>query len=347
MTNPDVAQKLERFSDAVFSATNLEHKHLSIESELVQLKWYGYRFLTPLAATKLFYEEYRNALVHYLSVNKDRELAEAVAVVPFDEFTKDPAKLTSAWTARQRADTFDMPYDLYIEFCMWFWSRRSWGGRRYAPQINQLSYTQRSEVAWRAEFEKFQKDRLPDAARSLAEVPQLHAAAFKNTPEQLAARAFLLNLCAGSSRTWRDLIELWCHTFPILTTECFKAMVDSEHLNSAVAGLPTSDSAPAPEVPALSSLWPACHGLPTAQVPTEPNCAQCSFSESCFKLAEMVQREVLRATGSKDPRKAKLREPANARQAVYKANRRRAAGAVPPTTSMPHTTSTAPEVPPT
>lgn len=342
----DQAFKIARYNDAVYSATKLEHEHLSLERELLSIKWYGYRFLTALAATKLFYEEYRKGLVHYLSVNKDRELAENTPIVPFEDFARDPAHLTSAWTARQRADAFCMPYELYIEFCMWFWARRSWGGRRYAPQINQLSYSDRSEVAWRAELEKFEKDRIGDAARSLADVPQLHAAVFMNTPEQLAARIFLINLCVASSRSWRDLIELWCYTFPILTTDCFKAMVDGEPLNSALLGAPIE----APTSPRLTlsvaSFWPACHGLPTAQVMTEPTCAGCSFSGSCLKLAEMVQREVLQVTGSDAPRKAELRGPANARQAAYRARRKAAAGVVAPAVSFPGQSLTAPEAPP-
>ena len=71
MNSHDITLKRERLNDAVFAATNLEHKRFLIERELVQLKWYGYRFLTPLAATKLFYDTYNEHLINYLRVNKD------------------------------------------------------------------------------------------------------------------------------------------------------------------------------------------------------------------------------------------------------------------------------------
>jgi hypothetical protein len=316
MKTRDITHKRERLDDAVFAVTNLEHKHLSIERELVQLKWYGYRFLTPLAATKLFYDTYREQLVNYLREHKGKDVAEVAPRITFDDFTKNLANLTKAWTARQAADTFGLPYNLYIEFGIWFWSRRNWGGRRYAPQINQLGYSDKSKTAWLIEFEKFKKDRLGDEARLLASVPQLHPAAFRETSEQVAARVFLLELSRKSDRSWAAIIEKWCFSFPILTPESFATIVDADVIDDAIEKIGGADRAspllPHPLPP--GALWPSCHGMPGAQDPAEPACAGCKFADSCERLAAMVVERVRETTGHDQPRKVQLRAPANERQ---------------------------------
>lgn len=324
MNSHDITLKRERLNDAVFAATNLEHKRFLIEPELVQLKWYGYRFLTPLAATKLFYDTYNAHLINYLRVNKDKDVADSVTTVAFDDFAKNLKNLANAWTARQRADEYGVPYNLYIEFCMSFWSARSWGGRRYAPQINQLSYTERSEVAWHIKFEKFFEDRLDSEARSLAGVPQLHPAAFCGTPEQVATRDFLLALIKRSERSWSDMIEKWCYTYPVLTPKCFETIVDAEVLDAAIEKIDAADREPAirPDSLLPGALWPSCHGMPGAKVSTAPGCITCEFANSCGKLASLVISEVQKNTGHKQPRKVQLRAPRNARQARYRARQK-------------------------
>ena len=102
MNSHDITLKRERLNDAVFAATNLEHKRFLIERELVQLKWYGYRFLTPLAATKLFYDTYNEHLINYLRVNKDKELADSFAAIAWDDFAKDLPRLAWAGGAPAR-----------------------------------------------------------------------------------------------------------------------------------------------------------------------------------------------------------------------------------------------------
>lgn len=325
----DLTHKKLRFDDAVLSAINLQHSLLEMERELQELKWVGYRFMTPLAATRLFYDTYRRQRVDYVRTHKSIERADSLPKISFERFIQDPANFASAWSARQAADTFGVPYDLYVEFALWFWSRRSGRGRNGAPQINQLSYTQKSECYWRTEFEKFLCNQLWSASRALVEVPQLHPGAFEGTAEQIAAQRFLLELCSKSDRRWSDCLEMWCHSYPLLTPECFASIVPLDVLDSAiesVSAVPhTSIIAPPPLI--RSELWPSCHGMPGALESTSETCAKCRFVESCGRLASMVKAEVRHRTGHQEPRKIDLRKPANARQRRYRARMRDAARA--------------------
>jgi len=338
MITLDLSHKKQRFDDAVFAATNLEHKRLTIERELQDLKWFGYRFMTPLALTKLFYETYRRLRVDYVREHKDIELANELPAVPFSAFAKDPKKLAMAWTARQAADTFGVPYELYVEFGMRFWSRRGGGGRSNVPQINQLGYTDKTEAAWRGEFEKFlSDDRLWAASRSLADVSQLHPAVFDGTSEQIAARDFIVDLCARSGRSWTNAIATWCHWYPVITPGCFERVVPSDVLDTAVATAatiaPESNLGPQPLPP--GALWPTCHGMPDALDTGSTTCSNCRFSDSCSRLASMVMSEVLRKTGHEEPRRVALRAPKNERMRRLRAKQKASATVLPCASASP------------
>lgn len=340
-----VSEKKARFDDAVFAASNLEHHRLEVERELQSLRWAGYRFLTPLAATRLFYDEYRAARINYVREHKDIELAESLPRVSFDEFTKDPAQLASAWSARQAADTHGVPYGVYVGFSLWFWSRRSWGGRKRVPQINQLAYNDKTESAWLDLFQKYREEHLPLTYRTLADVPQLLTTSFEATPEQNHARDLLLRHCKSSSSGVANLMEMWCYSYPILNPDCFKAILPDDVVASAMEKLDTSLApAKASTLVEPSLLWPTCHGLPRALDTTHEQCASCRFAESCNKLATMVEAEVLRQTGCAEPRRAQLRAAANKRMRKHRTGKRLAAVGLPAgTSSSPRAASPMPE----
>jgi hypothetical protein len=326
MTTDELTHKKRRFDDAVFSAINLEHKRLTVERELLDIKWFGYRFLSPLAATKLFYDTYRKLRVDFVREHKDCELADRLPIVSFENYAKNPKNLAMAWSARQAADTFCVPYEVYIEFGMRFWSRRSGGGRSYTPQINQLNFGNASEDLWRSELHKHIQEGAWLAARSLSEVPQLHPSAFRGTAEQVATRSHILALCNQELASWPRAIEVWCYTYPVLTPECFEPIVPPEVLSNAIETLSLlpRDLSVQPDPIPPSALWPSCHGMPDSMEASSDTCAKCSFAKTCGSLASMVKREVLRLTGYEEPRKVALRAAKNARQRRSTAKKRAA-----------------------
>ncbi|HEY8577768.1 MAG TPA: hypothetical protein VIL88_15695 [Devosia sp.] len=339
------SEKKERFDDAVFASGNLEHRRLEVERELQSLKWVGYRFLTPLAATRLFYDEYRARRIDYVREHTDVELADSLPKVSFEKFIKDPAKLAAAWSARQAADACGVPYDLYIGFSLWFWSRRSGGGRAKVPQINQLGYNKKTEQAWLAEFNKYRDEHVGLAYRTLADVPQLLASSFVGTPEQNHARDVILGHCRRSSASLASLIETWCYSYPILTPDCFETIFPADVVASAMEIVDTScatSGASAWVGPSL--LWPACHGLPNTLDATHEQCTNCAVAESCGKFATIVKTEVLRRTGREEPRKTQLRAAANKRMRDLRARKKAgAAGSAKAISSLPGTDSSVPE----
>lgn len=344
---PDLlAHKKTRFDHAVFVASKLEHHRLEMERELQPIKWIGYRFMTPLDATRLFYDKYRAARVEYVREHKDVELARKLRTVSFDEFARRPEALAGAWFARQAADTLGVPYNIYVDFGLWFWSRRSGGGRQGVPQITQLGYKESSEVAWRTEFEKYAKDRIALAYRSLADVPQLRASSFEGTSEQVVARDLILDHCQASAASWAHSIETWCYTYPILTPDCFAARVPGDVLRSALDLVDISGTvAMETESASPSLLWPSCHGMPNALDPDHEGCANCAFADSCGQFATMVKAEVLGQAGREEPRRAQLRVSPNKRMRAFRARKKAAAAGAPTDAlSLPEKSSPLPEL---
>lgn len=89
---------------------------LEREREVAHKKWFAYRFMSPLAATKHFAELYSKGFKAYIRFNRDRDEAELRQGLGQNIFHKPGRSLTELWHARQRADELGLPYELLIEF---------------------------------------------------------------------------------------------------------------------------------------------------------------------------------------------------------------------------------------
>jgi len=135
------------------------------ERELAHSKWFPYRFISPLRATKHFADLYRDGYKAYVRANVDAETSEKVKGLSLQIFNKPTGNLTQLWKARQRADDLGVPYELLISFGFLFASRRTW---KNPPRPVQLFGTKESEVAWPAEFNKYRDEHLPLALDGLS-----------------------------------------------------------------------------------------------------------------------------------------------------------------------------------
>ena len=157
--------EVQRFSDAIKTMQLIKQNDLFPEQELSFTKWFGYRFMSPLAATRHFARVYKEKLKLYVRRYQDVETAEHVRGLAPDIFFKPSGDLTQLWKARQRADRLGLPYELLIEFGFEFASRRTW---RHAPRPIQLFGSDKSKIAWLTELEKFLENRYSMGNRPIA-----------------------------------------------------------------------------------------------------------------------------------------------------------------------------------
>ena len=109
-----------------------------LELDLFTAKWFDYRHLTPLEATRVYIQSYGVIYRQKYEQHMDALIAENISVDTFDKLmldlenpkkaTKTRGKISSYWRGRQFADALCMPYDLYIdnaiEYRLRYWKQR-------------------------------------------------------------------------------------------------------------------------------------------------------------------------------------------------------------------------------
>lgn len=122
---------------------------LDAEFGLFASKWFDYRHMTPMQATKVYIEHYGRIYREVYAETFDKNTAEHIRVVTVEsvfeglqaehgskERNKAKKNLTACWRGRQVADILGMPYDLYIQLA--FAYRLRFWNQRYLPQPQHL-----------------------------------------------------------------------------------------------------------------------------------------------------------------------------------------------------------------
>lgn len=125
-----------------------DRKTLAFEADLMALKWFDYRHMTPLQATRLYIQAYTDAYSRFVREVQDIELARVISPTNIDsifrklalgsgpKFTNGKSQLKSAWHGRQVADLLGVPYDVYVNKAMEL--RLRYWNRAQLPQMRHL-----------------------------------------------------------------------------------------------------------------------------------------------------------------------------------------------------------------
>jgi len=127
-----------------FAQAFVKKEFHNYEAMLSDTKWFDYRFMTPLQATKAYVAAYGEIYRRIYRREIDRERSEHLRVLTWDSIVQGVEKgetkwkrvLTGCWRGRQFADGIGMPYEHYIENAMTFRMRR-WQ-QRHMPQPEHL-----------------------------------------------------------------------------------------------------------------------------------------------------------------------------------------------------------------
>lgn len=119
---------------------------LDFELELFATKWFDYRELTPLQATRLYIEAFVQKYREHYRVNFDAIAGKYVTPISIEKIWKgmreqnlsrrDKANFVGCWRGRQCADALGMPYDVYVDLALT--ARLNYWNRRNMPQPTHL-----------------------------------------------------------------------------------------------------------------------------------------------------------------------------------------------------------------
>ena len=105
----------------------IDPKLLKIESELYGSKWWDYRLMHPVTATRAFMKAYVDAVKNYLKKQIDLYIGMNARVLKQEDlFLETKTTITGLWKARQIADKHGIPYEFwcnramdYADECCW------------------------------------------------------------------------------------------------------------------------------------------------------------------------------------------------------------------------------------
>lgn len=326
----------ERLADTILTLRVIMPKDLERESVLVDVKWFGYRFMSPLAATKHFAEVYREGVRRYTRTHGDIELSDRVSGLSLNVFAEPSGSLTELWRARQDCDELGLPYELLVDFGFEFAGRRKW---KRTPRPCQLFGSKKSAAAWKIEFAKYLADRLPMALDRLSGLPQYRVESYRALAAQDQFRSHLLDHISDVNKPWGTAIGKQCienRHLPLLST----MRLVPKRLRDGVMSEIRSDMSVGilepvhRELVPLIAFAPACFGLPPAKVAPESGCTRCPMADQCVALIEVTSRRMQERYGSispvKESRDNNRREKTRLRVAKCRANKKKDSGSPQP-----------------
>lgn len=286
-------KRLARIEFLIIGSKLIPPTLLQREQELTSMKWFSYRFMSPLEATLEFGRCYQKAIRKYVGQNVDRNLGEKVSGTNLTIPPKPTSSFTQLWQARQEADIRGIPYEHYLEFGFHFAGRRA---RKATPRPVQLGPNHKTRVAWETTFELYVEDNLEHILRSAVMPGQFRFEAYCELPPQIAFRKLVLKLIEGSSAPRHMEIASWSGDKRVLP---IRSIVDPSHrhlIKNAIsylrferdAGIAPKHSEPMMEL-SRNDFWPSCLGVPLAKDNTKPECSHCPFAREC----EIVSHHVL------------------------------------------------------
>lgn len=164
---------------------HIRNEWIGIEGSLYTGKWFDYRFLTPVEATRLYAKEFDKAYRQAYRKNVESKAAPYIRIFKTkDLFTEDAGMISGVWRGRQIADAMGIPYDLYLSLA--FKARLSYWQQRQLPRPTQLYGRMVVEMAADA-WEKFQEGKLFYSA-----LPQYRNEAYADLDAQNAHHEWLL-----------------------------------------------------------------------------------------------------------------------------------------------------------
>ncbi|MES5099256.1 hypothetical protein ABUK73_13585 [Agrobacterium sp. BA1120] len=272
------------------------------ERERAHTKWYAYRFMSALEATKLFADLYRAAFKRYVRTHRDMSDADAANGLGTRIFGSPNSSLTELWNARQRADELGLPYNLLMDFSFDFAGRRT---RKRAPRPGQLFDSGKAGIAWPIELEKWIGDPLHLEVQRLS-MPQYQRENYRSLPVQDEFHDYILSSINERVGAWGPRLAHHCLSRRHLPISKAINLVPKAARKITVRylrgelELDYEQNGRNDRLPDIA-LAPACFGLPFAKCVTSPVCVECPLANLCSSAVRAVSDHMHGSYGALSP----------------------------------------------
>lgn len=155
------AERVATTENDYFANQYIKKNFQAFDQPLFKRKWFDYRCMTNLQATKAYMEAYGPVLRRHYAKEFDRERSEHIHVIDFNQIAaamagddkksanKAKMRFIGCWRGRQFADFMGMPYDVYIDLAIGY-RMRHWQ-QAYMPQPQHLYHEfdlEKIEARW-------------------------------------------------------------------------------------------------------------------------------------------------------------------------------------------------------
>lgn len=129
--------RVSPLSDDILTHDFVPKPLMKHELELYATKWFDYRELTPVQATRRYIDVYGDIYRRHFSTNVDSKIAQYIKPITIERIWKGLGEgnrrtrreFTGCWRGRQVADALGMPYHIYIDLALTyrlrFWKQRN------------------------------------------------------------------------------------------------------------------------------------------------------------------------------------------------------------------------------
>ncbi|MFP1634136.1 hypothetical protein ACLB6G_20595 [Zhengella sp. ZM62] len=323
-----------RLARILETAECCEMSCLRKERELMNVKWFEYRFMSPAKATSLFAQEYREAFRRSFAANIDFRQAENVSGINSRTMFENRRVRTQVWRARQRADETGMPYNHYLSAAFKFAERRQ---RKWLPQPSQLHFPDSAHEAWTEFRDRYWEECLRDLSPDVANDPAFLIENYCGLPAQDAYRMFIVGEGRRHHRNVGGLLQTYTFQKRQVPAEMFRELVPEDIYQSAVEDTEASWEKwselcePTQELECRKhDLWPSCLGLPNVQDLSVAPCISCPLADLCSRVAAGISLKLVERHGSDDPAADRKRVQARLRKQRQRERAKAAMSATPP-----------------
>jgi len=290
----------DRLKQSLQFAVNIRREILEDENELTDLKWFDYRFDSPLNATIKFANAYSVIFKDEWAKSIDRDEALKKRPIARGDVTHNRRELTSFWHARQFADLIGVPYEFFVQAAMDWHLRSQW---KHLPRPNQLICAAKGPRV--LDHIRDSWTSLTGASFRYSRLPHYRQENFVGLPAQLTHREHVIKQIRDRVRPV-DLIGRLIFGERVLPHELAISSFGKDLFEEAkrdfrgtvepVVKLSTDD------------LRPACFMVPYAFDEHSSPCADCQAKERCRAAARIINVRIDSRHGGLDPVTARERQ---------------------------------------
>lgn len=290
--------------------TWIDKKTWSEEPSLQQTAWPQYRYMDPLERTELFTKAYFDAYVRaYQKYFPDADASKKRPIDP--EFVRNELSVMNAlWTARAHADAIGVPYDFYLDTVMEaHLANDKW---HRPPRPNQL-YGKLAPIR----AGSFPSAEVAKRLYGPDWDPRFQAANYNGHPAQDAAIHLLKGVVEQAANPAAVLASYLCDR-KCVPVDVAESVFGPQAVEAAL-NLSTELPVQTGKTPRTAHLL-ACLGFPNPQ--EDSPCAVCLINSQCLKISALVRDDLIRTTGSDDPRAAWKKQAAKERQRRHRKHKK-------------------------